>query len=504
MTMNIIKHTLILVLLFNLAACAERAKQFPQVKVTQILTVQGSPSPKPNDPAVDPLSIIQVNFNRAIDVATIHSDNVKVYLILPDQSPKLVSGPDDEYKFYSNNTSFSVNLAVNLVAGQLYKVEILADFNGGFGVKDTNKNVLQSSSAGSKFYTWSFTVSTVDKPSVLDSVQPAPMQRITGKFSPIIVKLNPDFINTMDLSVDAVTQSMIVTTGYEKKISIAGTTTFIPSIDGKPVNQIEFIPTNPGLPLNGTVFITVKLVNKAQPTNYILDYSWEFKTIDGQINNTSLIPIINSGVGETFGPPKIMEDQYGNITVFWIKHTFGGTLESPIAIYDLVMARYTVGGSWSTPTAIDTDDTNFKSISDVGYAIDQAGNITVIWQQNSRVLAKRYINGAGWETTVPIDLANLAGSMFGKQKVLVDHNGNVTVFWIKSTFAGTFTIATSIHDLVMTRYTVGGGWSTPPTLIDIDDTNFKSISDVDYAIDQVGNITVIWEQGQTINANRFE
>jgi hypothetical protein len=185
--------------------------------------------------------------------------------------------------------------------------------------------------------------------------------------------------------------------------------------------------------------------------------------------------------------PKIAVDSSGNINVVWEDVT-------PLN-FNIFFSRSTNGGAaFSAPQNISNNpgSSDFPQI-----AVDSGGNINVVWQDNTPglisspfdILFSRSSDGTTFST--PKNLSNNAGGSFNAQ-IAVDSDGNINVVWEDNTPGNPeIFFSRSIND--------GTTFSTPQNL----SNNTSSSTNPEIAVDNVGNINVIWIDHPLGNSDIF-
>jgi len=191
--------------------------------------------------------------------------------------------------------------------------------------------------------------------------------------------------------------------------------------------------------------------------------------------------------------PSVAVDGAGNVHVVWQDST-DGEWETDT---EIMYANRTAAG-WSNATVI-SDDSTLWNNGDSNYpsvAVDGTGNVHVVWQDytdgewetDSEIM---YANrtAAGWSnaTVVSDDSTKWNNGHSWNPSIAVDNDGNVYVVWQDDTkFGGDF-------DIMYAKHTIAG-WSNATVLSD-DSTmwnnggsNYPSV-----AVDGTGNVHVVWQ-----------
>ncbi len=175
--------------------------------------------------------------------------------------------------------------------------------------------------------------------------------------------------------------------------------------------------------------------------------------------------------------PAIAVDASGNINVVWRDDTSGNI--------DIYFSRSTNDGvSWSNAVNL-SKNSGISDSPDI--AVDSAGNINVVWDENTSgnidVYFSRSTNdGVSWSQTV-----NISNSWRGSElaRIAVDVAGNINVVWCEYTpqFGGSI-------EIYFSRSIDGGvSWSQVvkiPKLSGPYDTRNC------IAVDHAGNISLLW------------
>ena len=166
--------------------------------------------------------------------------------------------------------------------------------------------------------------------------------------------------------------------------------------------------------------------------------------------------------------------------------------------YDACMSvfanRYIAGKGWQGVQLIETQSGANALSADV--ALDASGNAQVVWTQYtddtwtySKVFANRYVNGSGWGTETAI---SGLGYYDGQPKVAMDVNGTAIAVWSQLD-------STSYSSLWANRDPAGTGWGTAEV---IESLPYSSLG-VKISMDSNGSAVVVWEQEDSIRANRY-
>ena len=186
----------------------------------------------------------------------------------------------------------------------------------------------------------------------------------------------------------------------------------------------------------------------------------------------SALKNISNNTGDSFIPQTAI-DSAGNINVVWTDNTPGNN--------DIFFARSSDGGTtFSTPLNLSHD---MGSSFNTQIAVDSAGNINVVWeddtQNNLEIFFARSTNG-GATFSAPKNISNNTG-MSEIPEIAVDRAGHINVVWQDNTFGNL--------DVFFARSNDGITFSTPQNL---SNDSGASIF-VQPAVDSSGNIYLVWE-----------
>jgi len=149
-------------------------------------------------------------------------------------------------------------------------------------------------------------------------------------------------------------------------------------------------------------------------------YSNRYIASTGTWGTPTLVETDNTGGAEY---PKVAIDISGNAVAVW--------QQSDGTRFNIWSNRFTAStGTWGTATLIETD--NAGDAVNPRVAVDGAGNVVVVWNQNdgtqSRIYSNRYVVSVGtWGTAKPIDTKNLGDAFI--PNVVMDSPGNAVVVW---------------------------------------------------------------------------
>lgn len=210
-----------------------------------------------------------------------------------------------------------------------------------------------------------------------------------------------------------------------------------------------------------------------------------------------LIETNNSGDADF---PQLAVDSAGNALVVWEQSD--GTRRNIWA------NRYsTANQRWGTALLLETDNAGFANAPHI--AVDANGNGMAVWEQSDgvhkNIWARRYNAVANeWETAGVIE-ASFADA--NTPQIAVDGNGNFIAVWRE--YEG---MQHRRYNLWANRYVASGaGWGAAALVSD--NTNDgaaipnPTVSDnantPHIAMDAAGNALVVWEQSNSIYANRY-
>lgn len=184
--------------------------------------------------------------------------------------------------------------------------------------------------------------------------------------------------------------------------------------------------------------------------------------------------------------PQVVSDANGTSTVVWFQEN------GPR--YDIWANRRPAGGSWETPTLLETDDAGVALSPQV--TVDTAGNVTAAWFQNDgvrhNIVANRYSGGA-WGSAQLIESDNAGNAQ--EPQLACDSSGAVFAVWYQGD---------GVRDNIWANRYSGGSWGTAQ-LIESDNAGHARVPHV--VVDASGTATAVWHQsdGLRLNiwANRF-
>jgi predicted enzyme related to lactoylglutathione lyase len=214
------------------------------------------------------------------------------------------------------------------------------------------------------------------------------------------------------------------------------------------------------------------------------NYSWSFRTRDGQWGEAGLIEISSAGDASV---PQVAVDSSGNAIAVWQQSD--GTRDNTWA------NRFTPATGWGAAEPIETEDTR---ASQPQVAVDPSGNAIAVWRQSDttrfNISANHFTPATGWGAAEPIDTNDADGS--SSPQVAVDPSGNAIAVWHQWDAAR--------RDIWANRFTPATGWSVAER-IETDGANDAAGPHV--AVDSSGNAIAVWQQSDgtrsNIWANRF-
>ena len=159
---------------------------------------------------------------------------------------------------------------------------------------------------------------------------------------------------------------------------------------------------------------------------------------------------------------------------------------------DIRANRYLAGAGWLGATTVDDAD---AFVSRPHAAIDDAGNVLVVWHQSELgtvydVVVSRPAGAADWEPPTPLS-DSLVGSA-SQARAAFDGDGNVLVAWRQNPGFDRFAYAT--------RQPAGGAWDSPAEI-----GHDAVIENLHLAADRRGNAFAVWKgSSDTPYANRYD
>jgi hypothetical protein len=187
-------------------------------------------------------------------------------------------------------------------------------------------------------------------------------------------------------------------------------------------------------------------------------------------------PIGDSG-GSASGPPGLAMNAKGDAVATWGQNVVN-------QIRTIWASVYTKAGGWGIAGPI--VDAQRTSTAPVG--IDADGNAIAVWSDDNSIHANRYEVGVGWGTAVLIE--NNSGNA-NLVDVAVDNAGNGTAVWYQNT-------GMNISSIFTNRYTAGVGWGSDERIEPTPDTHS---SEPKVAVDAMGNVVAVWQKGDLTGRN---
>lgn len=190
--------------------------------------------------------------------------------------------------------------------------------------------------------------------------------------------------------------------------------------------------------------------------------------------------------------PHLAMNRSGNAVAVWTEPSSEFS-----DVHYLWSSRSEAGVGWTKPELIQAltegedpfaeDSANYARV-----AIDAAGNVTAVWNQDDgRMWANRFTPDAGWGDPEVLDAG--LGDAYAP-RIGMDADGNVMVIWGQGQDAS--------FQLWSRRFTIASGWETPEVLSDPDDC-----WDVEVGFGAAGDVVAVWTDGDflaaTLWANRY-
>lgn len=204
---------------------------------------------------------------------------------------------------------------------------------------------------------------------------------------------------------------------------------------------------------------------------------------------------IENDDGHAYKPEIAMNSTGKTIAVFTQTNTINGTTD--------VLAYEFNGTAWVGPTVLD-DVANMEIASNQKVAMNEAGDVAVVWQQNFKdtgafqrasIFLNRYI-AASAQWSGPILVETQDNFSTEKPNVAIDAAGNVFVVWVQET------AAFQVEELLARRYDVAlGDWSSAPVPIETEITASAVLSSQQVVADNEGNAIAIWVQNDGTHNN---
>lgn len=179
--------------------------------------------------------------------------------------------------------------------------------------------------------------------------------------------------------------------------------------------------------------------------------------------------------------PQVASDTAGNIYVVW---------ENDSLQLGIFLSRSTNGGAtFSAPNVISTNASGSYSPQ---IAVGSSGNLGVAWEddvQGASDISFSYSSDHGATFSIPQSLSLHAGNSMNAQ-IAIDLNGNIDVVW-ENNSPGTF-------DVFFSRSTDNGASFSAPKDVSNGSGN---AADSQIALDAKGNINVVWDDNTPPNYN---
>jgi hypothetical protein len=198
-----------------------------------------------------------------------------------------------------------------------------------------------------------------------------------------------------------------------------------------------------------------------------------------------------------------------------------------------VKASRLVTAGWETPQTIETEFTNIVERT-VRVAMSAAGNAVAIWAQGNSVYYNLYTAGTGWGTATAIEAASTAGAQ--RTRLAITPDGRAVATWntglaalrsaqftpgtgwsapvqvdsyateislgISDTgnavlvYQGPINQTTANFDVVSSRLTFGGAWSTPAPI----EAGAGEVKGILFAMNKTGQGVAMWVQDDLVNS----
>jgi hypothetical protein len=225
--------------------------------------------------------------------------------------------------------------------------------------------------------------------------------------------------------------------------------------------------------------------------------AWSAAAVADSIGNIVAIWIENDDATSTYGiaasrytpkggwglrEPLVEEDSFvttlcadssrsGNVVVAWVADDVG--------ISAAWATTYAPSSGWSTPTPLGPE---LGQITETDCAVDDAGNVTVIWSQSTgsypALYGSRFAVG---DTQATYELVSGAASNLFHLNLAADNAGNAVAVW--NHWEG------QEGQVWANRFVAGGNWEEPTPL---DSSRGATLRDLDVSLDAVGNGRAVW------------
>jgi hypothetical protein len=187
-------------------------------------------------------------------------------------------------------------------------------------------------------------------------------------------------------------------------------------------------------------------------------------------------------LGPGAGTPAAAADHRGNAVVAWLADTGAGAV--------VRARRYEAANAlWQAPVDLSAASDPLSFGNPIA-AVDTAGNVMVIWRRSGIFAARYSVATDTWAAPVAITPppASPDCSIWESIRVAVDPVGRGLVVWVETCRGPFLSYTFTVH---VARYAPDTGTVTEAVLSE--PANGVS-TDVDVAVDQVGNATVLWSQ----------
>ena len=182
-------------------------------------------------------------------------------------------------------------------------------------------------------------------------------------------------------------------------------------------------------------------------------------------------PAVNlTAPGQSGSRPRVGVDQSGNATVIWADQSGAVRTVRYIAASD----------GWSSPF----DLTATGLTGNLQLVVDGAGNVTAIWAEAS-LRARRYVAASDeWQATRSVASPGPGDpGPFGEPQLAVDGQGVVTAVWSNNSIIQSARYAPSTD-----------AWSSPVSLSRVNALNYRASHSPRLGADTAGNVVVVWFQ----------
>lgn len=243
-------------------------------------------------------------------------------------------------------------------------------------------------------------------------------------------------------------------------------------------NKVTFDITQQRLDLRSRYTATITdFVRDSSGIRMTQDHTWDFVTLDGSWQNSSLIEHDDTGDAST---PKVAFDSNGDAIAVW-SQKIGGIYSIYVNHFDMAT------GSWlETPILIEHDDTGGAAAPQI--ACDGHGNAIVVWYQydgtRTNIYANRYDAASdSWQSSATLIEQDNAGHA-AEPQIAMNSKGDALAVW--SLQDGTR------YDIYANRFDAeSGNWGSSG-LIEHDNTGSGLSPHI--AMDRYGNGVAVWRQ----------